>query len=209
MDARAASDNLQVIRTLMERASLYRRALAPIMLSAGMLGTLAAVAGLAGQLVTVRAFGVLWFSTASVAVIVAFLLARRQALKDHEPFWSSPTRRVTHALLPALTAGLCVGVGLMFSLGETAEKVNVLIALLWMLSYGCALHAAGFFMVRGIRWLGWIFIAGGCAVFLLLAVAQPELRAVHAHFLMGAFFGLLQVMYGGYLYATEKRKNAA
>ena len=33
-----AGENLQVIRTLMERASLYRRALAPIMLTLGALG---------------------------------------------------------------------------------------------------------------------------------------------------------------------------
>jgi len=32
---------------------------------------------------------------------------------------------------------------------------------------------------------------------------------IYAHFLMGFFFGVLQLAYGAYLYLTEKGKNAA
>jgi len=49
-----------------------------------------------------RAFCAWWLATAVVAVVAALLLSRRQALKDREPFWSPPTRRVTQALLPPL-----------------------------------------------------------------------------------------------------------
>ena len=57
-----------------------------------------------------RAFGALWLGTAAFVVAGAFLIARRQAIKDHEPFWSPPTRRVAQALLPPLLAGMCFGV---------------------------------------------------------------------------------------------------
>jgi hypothetical protein len=32
---------------------------------------------------------------------------------------------------------------------------------------------------------------------------------LNAHWLMGFFFGVLHLAYGGYLYLTEKGKNAA
>ena len=40
-----AAENLQVIRTLMERSAIYRRALGPMTTFAGGLGTAAAIAG--------------------------------------------------------------------------------------------------------------------------------------------------------------------
>jgi len=47
MESNQAAEHLQVIRTLMERAALYRRTLAPIMLCAGTLGLLAGAGGIA------------------------------------------------------------------------------------------------------------------------------------------------------------------
>ena len=47
MDTSWAAENLQTIRTLMERSALYRRALAPIMTYNGVVGCVAAVIGLA------------------------------------------------------------------------------------------------------------------------------------------------------------------
>ena len=41
-----AEENLQTIRTLMERSAVYRRALAPIMLFAGAVGAAAAIIGM-------------------------------------------------------------------------------------------------------------------------------------------------------------------
>jgi hypothetical protein len=41
MDSREATRHLEAIRTLMERAALYRRALAPVTLLTGALGCLA------------------------------------------------------------------------------------------------------------------------------------------------------------------------
>ena len=109
MEPNQAVENLQVIRTLMERSAIYRRALAPIMLFTGAIGVLAAAAGLRFKMQEPRQFAELWLGAAAVAVAGAFLLARRQAIKDQEPFWSPPTRRVGQALLPPLLCGLFVG----------------------------------------------------------------------------------------------------
>ncbi|MGH8022020.1 MAG: hypothetical protein ACRED1_00445, partial [Limisphaerales bacterium] len=128
MNSNWAEENLETIRTLMERSALYRRALAPIMLFAGVAGILAATAGLVFRFNSPRQFAGLWLGTAAVVVIGALLIARRQALRDREVFWSPPTRRVARALAPPLAAGLILG--LMVSwLGDLAPFV-------WALFYG-------------------------------------------------------------------------
>jgi hypothetical protein len=174
------------------------------MLFAGVVGVLAAVVGCVFHLDLNPAFGVLWLGTAVVTVTGAFLIARRQAIKDHEPFWSPPTRRVTQAMLPPLTAGLCLGILL---IGASDGMVS-LAAVVWILFYGCALHAAGFFMPRGIKIFGWLFIIGSCSLFYIFVLARVVYE-LNANWLMGFFFGVLHLAYGAYLYLTKKGKNAA
>ncbi len=201
MNPNWAEENLQTIRTLMERSAVYRRALAPIMLLAGALGVMAAVTGVVCHLDSAMAFGALWYGTAVAAVTGAFLIARRQALKDHEPFWSPPTRRVTQALVPPLAVGFLMGLS---PLGLGGP--NLAAAILWILFYGCALHAAGFFMPRGIKYFGWLFILSGGVLFWVFCASLIRFPFA-AHGLMGFFFGGLHLLYGGYLHLTEKRKN--
>ncbi len=203
MNANVAEQNLQTIRLLMERSALYRRALAPIMLLAGLCGLLAAGAGIYFRLTAPPAFAGLWCGTAVGVVTAAFLLARRQAMADGEPFWSPPTFRVAQALLPPLFSGLAAGC-LLASLNGN-PTLDLVLVLVWLLFYGCALHAAGFFMVRGIKWFGWLFIAGALGLMIWMRLAdEPPLPAA-AHLAMGFFFGGLQLVYGVYLYFTEPK----
>ncbi|MCX6909991.1 MAG: hypothetical protein NTY01_18380 [Verrucomicrobia bacterium] len=208
MNSNSAAENLQVIRTLMERAALYRRALAPIMLFAGGVGLAAGIAALLLSVENLRAFDALWLSVAAVTVAGAFLLARRQSLKDQEPFWSPPTRRVAQALMPPLTIGLLIGV-VALTAASGHEKADVALPIAWMLCYGCALHAAGFFAPRGIRLLGWFFILGACAVFCLLFGSNQQHSAATANIVMGVFFGVVHLIFGTCFYIAENRKDVA
>lgn len=199
-----AVENLQTIRTLMERSTLYRRALAPIMLLAGIIGVIAAAIGVHFRMNTVGGFTVFWLVTAMVVTAGAFFIARKQALRDNEPLWSPPTTRVARALAPSLTAGLLVGI--LFGLGSKARLINfiVLLPFLWAFFYGCALHAAGFFIQRGVRWFGWVYIIAASIGLFYVMLVSPHFD-VNGHWLMGIFFGGLHLVYGGYLYVTEKR----
>src|SRR4051794_24796639 len=105
MDTNWAAEHLQVIRTLMERSAVYRRALAPIMIYNGVLGSLGAIVGLTVEVDKPRPFIIYWVCVALIALAGSYFLVRRQALKAAEPFWSPPTRRVTQAMLPPLAAG--------------------------------------------------------------------------------------------------------
>jgi len=205
METNWASDHLQTIRTLMERSTLYRRALAPIMIVTGSIGTAAAVLPCFVPIASNRAFSLFWLAVSVVALAASLLLVRRQALKDAEPFWSPPTKRVTQALLPAFLVGFSAGA---YHLFREQPTTAWLLALGWIIVYGCALHAAGFFMQNRMRLFGWIFVLGGCGL-LFASNNWPELRTTEAaHYVMGSFFGALHVACGVYLYFTEKRRTA-
>jgi hypothetical protein len=201
-----AAENLKVIRTLMERSAVYRRALAPLMGAVGGTGVAAAVAGALFNFRTPRTFAGYWMAVALICLIVAFLLIRRQALKEAEAFWSPATRRVVLALSPALFAGMMAGLIFLWLEPGGALAVWWLVPG-WMALYGCALHAAGFFMPRGFRVFGWAFVVGGGIVGTILCLSGPPSIPM-ANWAMGGLFGGTHLTYGVYLYFTEKRGNA-
>jgi hypothetical protein len=89
--------------------------------------------------------------------------------------------------------------------------------LLWIMLYGCALHAAAGFMPRGIRWFGAALVLGGGLVFvgvhgagvLAAGTLSDRGRGLWAHGLMGGFFGVLHLVYAVYLAVTERRRVPA
>jgi hypothetical protein len=203
MNEHWAAENLQTIRTLMERSAVYRRALAPIMMLTGGVGLAAGAVGWFAQCNSSRSFILFWFSVAVVALVGSFVVIRRQAVRDHEPFWSTPTRRVAQAMLPSLFIGLIAGLLLAF-IGEEEGLTWALIPL-WMALYGAALHAAGFFMPRGIKVLGWVFITVGTLFLMGILVVGDSLEFRFTHPIMGSLFGGLHLAYGIYLQFTEKK----
>lgn len=211
MESNWAAEHLQVIRTLMERSALYRRALAPIMIFNGAVGGAAAIVGWSSKIDSPRGFIVFWACVATLALAGSFLLVRRQALKAGEPFWSPPTRRVTQAMLPALAAGMIVGAVIFFDVAAEPGNVGNVLTTLWLpvgwvVLYGCAFHAAGFFMPRGMRLFGWLFVVAGCGLF-AIGIRDHIQRTDVGYAIMGIFFGVLHLAYGVYLYFTEKRRD--
>ncbi len=205
MESNSAAEHLQVIRTLMERSALYRRALAPVMSFAGLAGLAAAGVGCGAHIASGRAFVLYWLAVAAATLAGVTLLVRRQALKDRETFWSLPTRRVARAAALPLAAGLVFSlVLLLLDVGQ----MRWLFIFPNLFLYACALHAAGFFMSRGIRLFSWGLIVLGGACLLAVPRFQTEPNPVVDHVLMGGFFGLLHLAYGVYLYFTEPRGDA-
>ena len=207
MELKDAAEHLQVIRTLMERSALYRRTLAPIMLYLGCVGTLAGAGGIVMGIATPAGFSAWWAAAAVLALSGAFLIARRQAGRDGEPFWSPPTLRVTEAMAPPLAAGLVFGLVLLTVNADPPRGLFVLVSTLF---YGCALHAAGSFMPRGMKLFGWLVIVASAVGATGLTVLEPDIPGPHlAHAVMGGVFGILHLAYSAYLYVTERRKTTA
>ena len=207
METNWAAENLQTIRTLMERSALYRRALAPVMIFSGIAGIVGGGMGWGLKIESSSGFVLLWIGVAAFALAGSFFLVRRQALKDSEPFWSPPTKRVTQALAPAFLAGVIVAAP--FLIFDWHDHVWIWwLPVVWTTLYGLALHSAGFFMPRGIRLFGWCFVVSGLAMF-IVGTCLPRLISPiqQAHLVMGGIFGGLHLVYSIYLYLTEKRGN--
>lgn len=194
----------------MERAGLYRRALAPVMLTVGLLG---AVAGGAFHFGSVQAmhFHHRWPAVAVVCFVVSLFIARLQALKAREPVFTPPARKIVGAFfLPWACAGLMtlclVPVNPKAPLEEWTSWVLVS---LWLTFYGCGLHAAAPFLVRGIGRLAWGCVLTGLAVFLGLLAEARFLITYSPDLVMGVTFGGFHLVAGCYLYFTEKREVKA
>jgi hypothetical protein len=194
---------------LMERSAIYRRALAPIVLALGILGILSAAIGSLLPIASARGFVSYWSGIGLLGLSGAYFMARQQSMKDSDRFWSAPTRRVTQALLPPLFVGFASSSIFTLAMANHGPSQVWWLIPVWMALYGCALHAAGFFMPRGIKLFGWVFILLGCALALGLALGQSPTSWQTAHVLMGGSFGGLHLAYGLYLYFTEKRNNEA
>ncbi len=208
MESNWAAENLQTIRTLMERSAIYRRALAPVTTYVGIAGILAAIAGWWLKIPDTGGFAIYWMAISLVAIAGAFLLVRRQALKSGEAFWSPPTRRVAQAMLPGLLAGFAFGLWAAIALLHDPDDPGAACLVpVWALLYGLALNAAGFFMPRGVKWFGWAFVIAGLGAF--LGLSTIIMRNYSPHLLMGILFGCSHLAYGIYLYFTESRKNEA
>jgi hypothetical protein len=214
MKSNWAEDNLQTIRTLMERSAVYRRALAPIMIYVGAVGIAGGLAGWIFRVGSLRGFLWLWCGLATISLIGAFLLVRRQALKDTEPFWSPPTRRIAQALAPAFFVGLLLAVVVLIGAyhndpGADDDIISNTLLIFWTCLYGLAINSAGFFMQRGVRWLGWIFVLVSMGYLSCVIFTGGRLICASPHLLMGGIFGGIHFAYGVYLYFTEKKAPAA
>jgi hypothetical protein len=208
MEAKWAARRLEEIRTLMERSALYRRALAPTTTLSGMVGILAGVIGWMTSIDSAAGFSLFWLMTGGICLLGSVVLMRRQAWRDDEPFWSPPTRRVIQAICPALFAGGCLG---MIGIVQPGISKSFLWNLpsLWMIFYGCALFSAGFFMPRGIKLFGSVFVLCGVVSmyhFTTESLNQTLPRIVHAHIVMGSSFGIMHFFYGIYLFLTENNR---
>ena len=112
-------------------------------------------------------------------------------------------------MLPAFFAGVLAG--LVIIVPEWRDPLHDWwLPGIWMLLFGCATHAAGFFMPRGMKLFAWVFAALGAVMLWYVnarshAAGMPPLR--FAHVIMGAAFGGLHLAYGLYLAATEKHSR--
>jgi len=208
MNSDWASENLQVIRTLMERATQYRRALAPMTLLAGVLGLVAAGVGWYAQFDRPVTFVTHWVISAWVINVGALLIARKQAINAQEPFWSSPTKRVALGSAPGFFAGGLLTAAITMRWAEEPQVVPWLIVI-WLLCYGCALCAAGFFMPRGIKLFGWLYLILAALMLFAYWPSWLKLSVLGNHLVMGVVFGGVHLAYGIYLHFTEKRGDAS
>lgn len=197
----SALENLRIIRSLMEKAHIYRAISAPAALAGGVLALGASVwparhaAATNGEAcMSDLAFLGLWLVILAIASALNVFLLAREAEQRHQPFISKDMRMALRSLAPPLLVGGCVGVGAILFLHNLCLAV-----LMWVLCYGLALLATASFSPRSLIRLGWAFVIAGLALFLGWASLPGLFNMASdmgpASLMMGLTFGLLHIVY--------------
>jgi hypothetical protein len=206
-----AEQDLRVIRSLMERATIYRAISAPAALVAGLLSVFAAAAIHftqvtdlhAGRPLDAREYAVIWLIVLALALFGNAFFIWREARKGGRPFISSGMKLAMRAIAPNLLipAGFTVW---FFATGYRGGGEYQL-AVVWIAFYGLALLSTGLFAPRSLVGLGWAF--------LLSALALPALRNVLGdlpsnlpNLAMGVTFGFYHLVYA--VCAWPRRRSA-
>ena len=211
----AALENLRIIRSLMEKAHIYRAVSAPAALAGGLLAVLASAwpvqhAAMHNGDAVMGDFQFLfvWLAILGIASVLNVLLLAREARQRGQPFVSEGMRMALRALAPPMIVGGSVGIGLIVFLHNLT-----LATLIWVLCYGLALLATKSFSPRSITRLGWAFVVAG----LIMFFAWAAFDGIHlmtydigpASLVMGLTFGLLHLLYAGAVVMRSKRREAS
>jgi hypothetical protein len=206
----AALDNLRIIRSLMEKAHIYRAVSAPAALTGGVLALVAsgwpvwhALAHHGDAVMCETCFLQTWLVILGIASALNVFLLAKEAKRRSQPFVSAGMRMALRAFVPPLLVGGCVGIGLIVFLHNLT-----LAALVWALCYGLALLSTASFSPRSLVRLGWAFVITGLILFFAWA-ANSDVRLLAsdlgpASLVMGLTFGLLHVVYAlAVFFSTE------
>lgn len=205
-----ALEHLRVIRSLMEKAHIYRAISAPAAFVGGLLAVGCAAIpawemwsskGLSDF--TKDTFLWQWLGILVVTGALNVFLLAREAARRGQPLVSDGMRMALRAILPPLLVGGVLGSGLIVYL-----QSHVMAVLLWVLCYGLALLATASFSPRSLVRLGWVFVALGLALFILWA-PNSDARMLPrddgpASLIMGLTFGLCHIGYAVAVFLSRK-----
>ncbi len=202
-----AVEQLREIRTLMERATIFRAL-------SGETALIGGAVALAVAWASERRHGWEWAAwwLAGLGVALAFNVFQifRMRAVDRRPFWSSGLRLALRGAAPSLIAGGFVG--LLFVRG-TSAGANQAAAAFWILHYGLALLAIREFAPRSMVWLGWAFVVFGvvCMAGVGGVLELPAAWTLHINGsrLMAIAFGGFHLVYGALTVTTRRREPPA
>lgn len=190
-----AEEHLRVIRTLMERATVYRAISAPTALIGGLLALAASAGAIAwlrdGEFGSLRSwhFTALWLGVLALTLAVNTFFVWREARERGASMISPAMRLALQAVLPVLLVAAVV---------TYLQPTPWFLSILWTSLYGLALLATAHFSPRSLRLLGWAFLVSGLFG-LLTPVAEliewPITSEAIGCIIMGATFGLYHIIY--------------
>jgi hypothetical protein len=175
-----ALDNLQFIRSTMERAGSFTAVPGWGMVVVGV--TALAATWLATRQVRDADWLAVWLGEAVIGVVVGGAAMVQKARAANDPLLSGPGRRFGLSFLPPIVVGALLTIAL------HGAGLFPLMPGTWLLLYGTAVATAGAFSVRVVPLMGACFmVLGAVALFAPLRISP---------WLMAAGFGGLNIVFG-------------
>lgn len=204
-----AAEQLRVIRSMMERATVFRALSGETALVGG-----AAALGAAwvSENKTGWAWATIWLAGLAAVLLFNVWQIYRVAAAKHGRMWTSGLKLAIRGALPSIMAGGFLG---LLSVRGGFPTATSQAACFWILHYGIALLAIREFAPKSMVWLGWAFVIFG--VFALAAmtgllgaqVAPVMLYLKNGSRLMAIAFGGFHLVYGAAIVTTGRREEAA
>ena len=163
MNERArAEEHLRVIRSLMERATIYRAISAPTALIGGLLAVVTASAiwwfnrsqAPAGAGLDNRLFAEIWLAILALVLAVNTFFVRQEALRDGRVLLSAGARLALRAIAPCLVLPAATTIWYFKDAQPIDQEILVAV---WIAFYGLCLLATALFAPRSLVLLGWAF----------------------------------------------------
>ena len=207
----AAEEHLRVIRSLMEKATVYRAISAPTALVGGCAGISAsAVFHFRSQGVRDNAesenhfFLICWLSALALAAVANIYFLRADAQRRGEKFASSGMRAALRALWPSYLVAA--------TLTLVLSAVPGILPIPWILLYGLGLLATQHFAPRSIVLLGWSFLIAGLLLLGEFVFWKPSLwldadantALSNGNLAMGVTFGCFHLIYAVCVWASRR-----
>lgn len=197
-----AVEQLRVIRSVMERATIFRAL-------SGETALIGGAAALAAAWLSegrhVWAWAVWWL--VGLVLVIGFNAFQIFRLKTahHRPFWSPGLRVALRGVMPSLIAGGFLG--LIFVRMDQDRAA----ACMWILHYGLALLAIREFAPKSMVWLGWAFVIFGVASLAGVSNVVDGLalwmQKLNGSRLMAITFGGFHLIYGALIVTTARREE--
>lgn len=196
-----AEEDLPIIRSLMERSTIYRAISAPTALIAGLLSIFAASVIFlnnetslnAGFEITAREFPFVWLVVLLISLAANAFLIRREALRTGRPFISPATKLALRAIAPCLLIPLSITVWFLQT-GYLGNQELFLVTV-WTGFYGLTLLSTNLFAPRSLVLLGWAFLLTSMAIPVLDRAIETDFSAAIPDLAMGVTFGLYHLIY--------------
>ncbi len=192
MDPRQAAQNLELIRTLMERTVQYQLLTARAGLAAGCMACVGALTFTVLDKSEAWQFGLVWGVVFACSLLATYIGTALRSRERGERMWSRQARAVLLALAPSLFAALVL-TAFFFARGE-----HLWLPGMWMLCYGQGALATASYAPAPIRTLGMTALVMGSVTL--------ALGPVWSVFMMGLVFGMGHIGLGVALLIAEKRE---
>ena len=207
-DSDSASRQLRVIRSLMERATIYRSISAPTALVGGLLSLGGFVTAYDAKHyrhhpLSSNEFLIVWLVILALTGLTNLFFLSRGAAQRDEPFFSSGMKCAILSLAPAFFSAAL----LTFLIHRPID-----LALLWITLYGIGLLGTQHFAPRSLVLLGLTFFLTGCGLLLTwkhLFMPNPHVEpsALVVSGIMAATFGGFHLAYAAAVWALGEERT--
>lgn len=210
-----AEEDLRVIRTLMERANVYRAISAPTALVGGCLAIAltttiwirehrwAERAPEVMRHISTRGFASLWLGALAIVIVVNTLFVWREAHRDGRPLISPAMKLALRAILPCLLLPAATTIWFFYDGYEFDNEL--LLVRVWIGFYGLALIATQHFAPRSLVLLGWAFLVTAAAMMVGSRQLEDYATPLVPNLAMGFTFGLYHLIYAACVWSSPTR----